>query len=65
MLMWLSPNLQADFRIDAGCLEQRRHEPVSHDNFFHSVLGLLDVQTGAYNARLDIFAGCRGIFAED
>ena len=65
MLMWLSPKLQADFRIDAGCLERRRHEPVSHDNFFHSVLGLLDVQTSAYDAGLDIFAACRGIFADD
>ena len=62
MLMWLSPKLQADFRIDAGCLEHRRHEPVSHDNFFHSVLGLLDVRTSAYHASLDIFAGCRGVF---
>ena len=65
MIMWLSPKLQADFRIDAGCLEHRRHEPVSHDNFFHSVLGLLDVQTSAYHAGLDIFAGCRGIFVDD
>jgi lipid A ethanolaminephosphotransferase len=32
---------------------------VSHDNFFHSVLGLLDVQTKTYRAGLDIFAGCR------
>jgi lipid A ethanolaminephosphotransferase len=59
MLVWLSPKLQADFRIDAGCLQRRRHEPVSHDNFFHSVLGLLDVQTKTYRAGLDIFAGCR------
>ena len=65
MLMWLSPKLQADFRIDAGCLQRRRHEPVSHDNFFHSVLGLLDVRTSAYDAGLDMFAACRDIFADD
>jgi lipid A ethanolaminephosphotransferase len=65
MLVWLSPKLQAGFRVDAGCLEHRRHKPVSHDNFFHSVLGLLDVQTSAYDTRLDIFAGCRGILADD
>lgn len=61
MAMWLSPNLQTDLRVDARCLEKRRHEPASHDNFFHSVLGLLDVKTRAYDERLDIFAGCRGV----
>jgi lipid A ethanolaminephosphotransferase len=59
MLLWLSPRLQANFRVDAACLENRRHEPVSHDNFFHSVLGLLDVETKEYRRDLDIFAGCR------
>ena len=59
MLLWLSPKMQADFRIDAACLEHQRHEPVSHDNFFHSVLGLLDVETKVYKRDLDIFARCR------
>ncbi|MBX9588864.1 MAG: phosphoethanolamine--lipid A transferase [Hyphomonadaceae bacterium] len=58
-LMWLSPKLQADLRVNASCLERRRHEPVSHDNFFHSVLGLLDVKTSAYEPGLDLFAACR------
>jgi lipid A ethanolaminephosphotransferase len=59
MLLWLSPKMQADFQIDTACLERRRHEPVSHDNFFHSVLGLLDVDTREYTRGLDIFASCR------
>lgn len=60
MLMWLSPKLQADLQVNTACLGHRRSQPVSHDNFFHSVLGLLDVQTKAYDRRLDIFAECRG-----
>lgn len=59
MLLWLSPRMQADFQIDTACLERRRHEPVTHDNFFHSVLGLLDVETKEYTRSLDIFASCR------
>jgi lipid A ethanolaminephosphotransferase len=51
--------MRADFQIDTACLERRRHQPVSHDNFFHSVLGLLDVETKEYTPDLDIFAGCR------
>jgi len=42
-----------------ACLERRRHEPVSHDNFFRSVLGLLDVETKVHPHDLDIFAACR------
>ena len=29
-------------------------------NLFHSVLGLLDVQTHVYKPERDIFEGCRG-----
>jgi lipid A ethanolaminephosphotransferase len=34
--------------------------PLSHDNVFHSVLGLLDVSTSVYRADRDIFDICRG-----
>lgn len=59
MLVWLSPLLQSDWLIDRGCLERRRHEPLTHDNFFHSVLGLLAVDTSVYDSKLDIFTPCR------
>jgi len=59
MLLWVSPKMQAEFHIDTACLKHRSHEPVSHDNFFHSVLGLLDVETDVYRPGLDIFASCR------
>jgi lipid A ethanolaminephosphotransferase len=59
MLAWLSDGFRARFGIDRACVEGRRHEPWSHDNLFHSVLGMLDIQTSAYRADLDIFHGCR------
>jgi lipid A ethanolaminephosphotransferase len=34
-------------------------QPVSHDNLFHSLLGIFDVKTQAYDPGLDIFAACR------
>jgi lipid A ethanolaminephosphotransferase len=58
MLVWLSPSLQSDWHIDRACLERRRHEPLTHDNFFHSVLGLLAIDTSVYERGLDIFAPC-------
>nr|WP_283246531.1 phosphoethanolamine--lipid A transferase [Pseudomonas insulae] len=58
MILWLSPGLQQHQRITASCLERQRDTPLSHDNLFHSMLGLMNVQTSAYRADHDIFAQC-------
>lgn len=58
-VMWLSPGFRRSFGIDQNCLRSRAGAEVSHDNLFHSLLGVLDVQTQAYNAALDLFAPCR------
>lgn len=59
MLLWLSPKLQASSRIEIDCLARKKSQPLSHDNVFHSMLGLMDVQSDVYRRGLDIFAGCR------
>ena len=58
-LLWLSPKYQAEFAVDMGCMRARKDRPVSQDNLFHSILGVLDVETKVYDAKLDIFAPCR------
>lgn len=48
--------------IDYDCIKRKAlnaNRQFSHDNFAHSVLGLMQVQTKLYNPDLDIFAGCR------
>jgi len=45
--------------IDIACLESRRREPVSHDNLFHSVLGLSKVQASVYRPERDLFRSCK------
>ncbi|RYF42484.1 MAG: phosphoethanolamine--lipid A transferase [Comamonadaceae bacterium] len=59
MVVWLSPAFRQSFGVDQECLRSRAAQPASHDNLFHSVLGLLDVQTGAYQRVRDLFAPCR------
>jgi lipid A ethanolaminephosphotransferase len=59
LVLWLSQGIRHDARIDGQCLERRARQPASHDNLFHSVLGLLDVQTTAYRAERDLFDACR------
>jgi lipid A ethanolaminephosphotransferase len=59
MLLWLSPKYQQAFAVDTACVAGKGQQSVSQDNLFHSVLGLLDIETQVYDAKLDIFAGCR------
>ncbi|MBW8367398.1 MAG: phosphoethanolamine--lipid A transferase [Arenimonas sp.] len=58
MLLWSSPAFREWRGLDMACAQARRTLPVSHDHFFHTVLGLLDVQTSAYRSELDALAGC-------
>lgn len=59
-ITWLSPAMQARTHIATGCLQQDlAQRRITHDSYFHSVLGLMDVKTGAYSAGLDMFGGCR------
>lgn len=60
MLAWLSPGLQQSAHLDGSCLPAAPREAVTHDHFFHSVLGLLDVRTTAYEPALDLMGRCRG-----
>ncbi|HEU4779717.1 MAG TPA: phosphoethanolamine--lipid A transferase [Steroidobacteraceae bacterium] len=60
MIAWLSPGFSASQGVDRRCLEARADDALSHDNLFHSVLGLLDVQTVVYKPDRDFFEGCRG-----
>jgi lipid A ethanolaminephosphotransferase len=60
MLMWLSPGFAAASAIDGACLRARSAQPASHDNLFHSVLKLMQVQTSVYDPAYDLVAGCRG-----
>jgi lipid A ethanolaminephosphotransferase len=58
MVMWLSPGFAASRGIDTACLRREAERPASHDNLFHSVLGLMQVGTSVYDARRDLFGRC-------
>ena len=59
MVMWLSPGLVQDARLDTACLKRETAEPASHDNLFPSILGLMQVSTREYQPAYDLFAKCR------
>ncbi|OOG82688.1 phosphoethanolamine transferase [Pseudomonas sp. A25(2017)] len=60
MLAWFSDSYQKSFSVDTHCLQLSREKPLSQDNLFHSMLGLLEVNSHVYNRDLDLFANCRG-----
>lgn len=59
MLFWASPGYREASGLDRGCLAHETGNAYSHDNIFHSVLGLFDIRTEVYREELDMFAPCR------
>lgn len=58
-VLWLSERFAGAMGIDKACLAAKGADAVSHDNLFHSVLGLMDIQTGVRSDDLDLVASCR------
>jgi len=58
-LMWFSEPFKTALKLDQGCIARRAATPVSHDNLFHTVLGLMDITTTARDPALDLTSGCR------
>ncbi len=61
MVIWMSDRFRASLALDGGCLEATAQTPVSHDNMFSTVLGMLDVSTSARDESLDLTATCRPV----
>ncbi len=59
MVLWMSERFRDSLALDAACLAKAAAGPVSHDNLFPTVLGMLDVTTTARDATLDLAAPCR------
>jgi lipid A ethanolaminephosphotransferase len=58
MIAWVGDDLSRRRGIDRECLARRLDQPLSHDNLYHSALGLLDVRTPTYDAALDLWNPC-------
>jgi len=61
MVIWLGDAFRTTMAIDEVCLQNVAQQPVSHDNLFHTVLGLLDVTTVARDQTLDLVSNCRAV----
>jgi len=52
MILWFSDSFIHD--IDIPLLKSKTTKPISHDNIFHTILGLFEVRTNVYMKSLDI-----------
>tara|TARA_B100001105_G_scaffold83042_1_gene65819 strand:+ start:32033 stop:33673 length:1641 start_codon:yes stop_codon:yes gene_type:complete len=59
MTWWLSPGYTASFGLDTACLKREAAQARTHDNLFHTTMGLLQVQSREYEPTLDITRACR------
>lgn len=58
MLMWFSSPAQRGWTFERACWQQQAQRPWSHDNLFHTMLTLTQVQTEALKPNLSILAPC-------
>lgn len=60
-IVWLSETMKRGADVEwAGLRAAAAGMVLSHDNFFHSVLGLAEVETELYRQDLDVFRNHRG-----
>jgi lipid A ethanolaminephosphotransferase len=59
LISWFSPRFQRQTGLDLTCVMAGRSAPTSHDNLFHTVLGMLDIETSLRAPNLDLYAACR------
>ena len=58
-ITWWSARFEKQSGLSRACLKNKVQEPLTHDNYFHSVLGLMKIDTAVYQPKLDVHADCR------
>lgn len=56
---WFSPNFEQENGINRQCLTAQTDTEYSHDNLFHTTLGLLNVSTSLYKPEMDMVGPCK------
>lgn len=59
LLLWMSDGYRKRMGIAGDCLARRLDQPLSHDNLYHTLLGLMATRDRHYRAGMDLLAGCR------
>ncbi len=61
MVFWANDSFYQNRNIDLSCMQQAaKQNEFSHDYLFHTLLGLLNIQTQEYDVKLNAFSACQG-----
>ncbi|MBL4913324.1 phosphoethanolamine--lipid A transferase [Shewanella schlegeliana] len=61
LMVWMSEGFKETRNINRECIKKEAdNNQYSHDNIFHSILGVMEVETSDYKNSLDIFSSCKG-----
>jgi len=60
MILWLSENAKENMKLDTSCLlKKAKDEAFSHDNYAHTIFGLMAIKTTVYKENLDVLNQCK------
>jgi lipid A ethanolaminephosphotransferase len=57
-ITWTSPAFDQQRGLRKPCLQDKQMAPLSHDHYFHSVMGIAGVRSAEYKPGLDIYGTC-------
>ena len=63
LIAWFDRQFASSMGLNLDCLKKSATMPLSHDNLFSSLLGMMNVTTKAYERDLDMYAACRRALA--
>ena len=58
VFLWADTQTYAALGVDKKCLKEHTKDLISHDNVFHTLLGLGGIKAAEYNPLLDLTAEC-------
>lgn len=59
MLWWLPASAATSMGFDGQCFRESANRSVSHDNLYHTIMGMLGVSTPRYRPERDLTSACR------
>lgn len=59
LIVWTSPDYATLSGLDGACARGLLDRAYSHDNVYHTLLGMTNLETAVYRPELDMFAACR------
>lgn len=58
-VIWMSDAFAETARIDRACISALSGEEVSHDNLYHTALGMMEIIAASRDPKLDLTDGCK------